>query len=146
MAGLEIGTTEAVTKAAIEIISKAHKQGWFDKLVSALRKKHRVVVLGATGIGKTAFLESLTETLPRAIESMNRTVFNEKRRIKISKDLFIFTDTPGHRMYTKRRLEAIKEVLKMEGGVEGIINVVSYGYHEASSVRLPAIGASAKAP
>lgn len=34
----------------------------------------------------------------------------------------------------------------MEGGVEGIINVVSYGYNEASSVMLPAIGASAKIP
>lgn len=73
MAGLEIGTSTAVAKAAIEVISKAHKQGWFDKLTSALRKKHRVLVLGATGAGKTAFLESLTETIPKAIESMNRT-------------------------------------------------------------------------
>lgn len=142
MAGLEIGTAKAVAEAAIDVISKAHKQGWLDRLTSALRKKHRVLVLGATGTGKTAFLESSTEVVPKAIELMNRTEFNEKYRIKISKELFIFTDTPGQRLHTRRRQEAMREVLKSKGGVAGIINLVSYGYHEASTVKLPAIKAS----
>lgn len=144
--GLEIGTAKAVAEAAIDVISKAHKQGWLDKLISALRNKHRVLVLGATGAGKTAFLESLTETIPKAIESMNRAQFNEKYRIKISKDLFIFTDTPGQHLHTRRRQEAFREVLKMKGGVAGIINVVSSGYHEASTVEFPTIKASTKVP
>jgi energy-coupling factor transporter ATP-binding protein EcfA2 len=90
MAGLEIATTKAVAEAALDLIDKARKQGWFDKLIDALRKKHRVLVLGATGTGKTVFLESLTEVVPKAIDMMNRTEFVEKYHIRISRQPFIF--------------------------------------------------------
>lgn len=139
MAGLEIGTAKAVAEAAIDVISKAHKQGWFDKLVSALRQKHRVLVLGATGTGKTAFLESLNEVVPKAINLLNRTEFVEQRRIKISKELFVFTDTPGQIIHADRRKKAIKEAMRVKGGIAGIINLAAYGYHESSPLKTVAL-------
>ena len=87
------GLTE--TKAAIELIKLARKQGWLDNLFSALRKKHRVLVLGTTGAGKTNLLASLTEAVPQAIDEINRTEFVKERALKIAKQPFIFIDTPG---------------------------------------------------
>lgn len=144
MAGLEIGTAKAVAEAAIELIGKAQKQGWLDNLVTALRRKPRILVLGATGTGKTAFVESLIDNVPKAIDPMNRTQFVEQYRIKISKEPFIFIDTPGQIRHARRRRQAIKEALNVQNGVAGIINVVSFGYHEASTVSRPAINAAGK--
>jgi energy-coupling factor transporter ATP-binding protein EcfA2 len=145
MAGIEMSTTAAAAKAALELVSVARKQGWFDKLISALRKKQRVLVLGATGTGKTAWLESLTETVPRAIDLLNRTQFIEKYHVKIAKNPFIFTDTPGQELHERRRREAIKQVIQTKGGIAGIINVVAYGYHEASGIAQPEIGRNGQA-
>jgi energy-coupling factor transporter ATP-binding protein EcfA2 len=118
----------AEATAALELINKAHKQGWLDRLITALRKKHRVVVLGSTGVGKTNFLTSLTEAIPVAVDIMNRTEIAKKHRVKIQKYPFIFVDTPGQERHKSRRLKAIRESLA--GGISGVVNVVSYGYHE----------------
>jgi energy-coupling factor transporter ATP-binding protein EcfA2 len=115
--------------AAIELVELAHKQGWFGKLLTALKTKHRVLVLGSTGSGKTLFLDSLSESIPKAIDLLSRTEFIEDRSLQIEKRPFIFIDTPGqvgHESLRKR------EILKaMKTGVAGVINVVSYGYHES---------------
>jgi energy-coupling factor transporter ATP-binding protein EcfA2 len=118
----------AETTAAIELIQTARKQGWLDSLVTALRKKHKIILLGSTGTGKTNFVTSLTETIPNAIDIMNRTAVAQKYRVKIQKQPFIFIDTPGQLMHKSRRLAAIRQA--MGSGISGIINVVSYGYHE----------------
>jgi energy-coupling factor transporter ATP-binding protein EcfA2 len=115
-------------KAAIDLIILAEKQGWLDRLTTALRKKHKVLILGSTGVGKTNFLESLTDLVPKAIEQMNRTEFAEKHSIKIAKQPFIFVDTPGQIEHQSRRIAAIRDA--MRGDIAGVINVVSYGYHE----------------
>lgn len=124
--------------AAIKLIHLAHKQGWLDKLVTAFRKKHRIIVLGTTGVGKTNFLESLTEIVPKAIDVMNRTEFSKKNHIKILKHPFIFIDTPGQEMHKSRRLAAIREA--MSNRISGVINVVSYGYHESRAIKKPTFG------
>ncbi len=124
---MPLGVEEAT--AAVKIITLAHKQGWLDKLISAARKKHKVMVLGASGVGKTNFLSSLTEAVPQAIDVMNRTEIAQKRRIKIAKYPFIFIDTPGQASHRSRRLRAIREA--MGAKIAGVINVVSYGYHES---------------
>lgn len=142
MVGLEIGTAKAVAEAAIDIISKAHKQGWLDRLASALRKKQHVLVLGATGTGKTVFLESLAEVVPRAIDLMNRTEFVEKHHIKISKRPFVFADTPGQIKHARERKSAIKEAIRIKGGIAGVINLVAYGYHESRAIKSPPIESS----
>ena len=118
----------AEAAAAVELINTARKQGWLDKLVMAVKKKHRVIVLGSTGVGKTNFLSSLTAVLPEAIDVMNRTQIAQKHRIQIKKEPFIFTDTPGQILHRSRRSEAAREAISR--GTTGIINVVSYGYHE----------------
>jgi len=144
MAGLEIGTTKAVAEAAFDLIDKARKQGWLDKLIDALRKKHRVLVLGATGGGKTAFLESLSEIVPKAIDLMNRTEFVERYHVRISKQPFIFTDTPGQIHHKARRVAAIKDAMTEKSGIAGVINVVSYGYNESRAVAKPEIKSNGK--
>ncbi len=123
---MNIGATEA--KIAIKIFELAVKQGWLDKLLTAFRKKHTILILGSTGAGKTNFLQSLTELTPKAIEHMNRTEIAQKHSIKIKKQPFIFVDVPGQSLHSTRRIRAIRET--MSRGLSGIINVVSYGYHE----------------
>jgi energy-coupling factor transporter ATP-binding protein EcfA2 len=117
MAGLEIGTTKAVASAAIALINKAHKQGWFNKLVTALRKKQRVLVLGATGTGKTAFLESLNDVVQKAIHQMKRTEFAQKYSVRIAKEPFLFTDAPGQIVHAARRKAAIQKSSKRRVGL-----------------------------
>ncbi len=126
----EVGVSAAV--AAIELVQLAHKQGWFDRLITALRKKHRVLVLGPTGTGKTLFLKSLTEAVPEAIDLMSRTEFVDAKHIRISKQPFVFIDTPGQTLHRSRRIQAIRE--EMKNDIAGVINVVSYGYHESRAV------------
>lgn len=127
-----VGIPEAL--AAIELVQLAHKQGWFDRLLTALRTKHRVLVLGPTGTGKTLFINSLTEAIPEAIDLMSRTEFVERKHIKITKHPFIFVDTPGQAHHRPRRIQAIRE--EMKEGIAGIINVVSFGYHESRAVSI----------
>ena len=65
--------TGSEIKPIADMLVLAQKQGWLDKLKMALRKKHKILVLGSTGAGKTNFLASLTETMPKAIDLMSRT-------------------------------------------------------------------------
>jgi ABC-type molybdenum transport system ATPase subunit/photorepair protein PhrA len=118
----------AETAAAIELINTARKQGWLDALLTAVRKKHKIILLGSTGTGKTNFLSSLTESVPKAVDIMNRTEIAKKHRLKIQKYPFVFVDTPGQALHESRRLKAIREALA--SGISGVVNVVSYGYHE----------------
>ena len=140
MAVIETGTAIE----AVKFLKEAYDAGWFDKLLIHLKKKHRVLVLGATGAGKTAFLKSLKSVLPETIDVMNRTEFNEKHEVTLSQRPFIFKDTPGQIHHAPRRLEAIKEAMKLRGGIAGIINVVSYGYHESRVMPKPQITADGK--
>lgn len=118
----------AIAKGIIETIKIAEKQGFLDQLLNIFRKKHRIIVLGSTGVGKSNLIKSLTEETPKAIETLNRTQFAKDHKIKISKNPFIFIDTPGEIEHKARREEVIRKAMKQE--VSGIINVVAYGYHE----------------
>jgi len=133
------GVAEA--EAAIELLKLAHKQGWLDRLLTALRKKHNILVLGCSGAGKTAFLESLTATIPTAIDRMNRTEFAQKHAIRIAKLPFVFVDTPGQKLHSSRRLSAVREAMKQP--IAGVINIVSYGYHESRVGKDAAVSAGA---
>lgn len=144
MAGLGGGLI--VADAAAKFLEKAYKEGWLDKIIARLKKKHRVLVLGVTGTGKTAFLESLNEVVPKAIDVMNRTEFAEKHRARFSKQTFLFTDTPGQIHHAPRRIQAIKDAMKVKGGIAGVINLVSYGYHESRAVAKPEIKENGKVP
>jgi GTP1/Obg family GTP-binding protein len=119
-------------KAAMQLLQLAHKQGWLDKLITAFRKKHKILVLGSTGVGKTNFLHSLSTLMPEAIHYMSRTEFVQKHQIKIAKELFQFQDTPGEIGKATRRLKAVREA--MATPIAGVINLVAFGYHEQRNV------------
>jgi energy-coupling factor transporter ATP-binding protein EcfA2 len=125
-----IGLPEA--KATLAMLQLAHKQGWLDKALYAFRKKHKVLVLGSTGVGKTNLLQSLTTLTPEVIHYMNRTEFAQKHQIRIAKEPFQFHDTPGEIGKASRRTRVIREALAAP--IAGVINVVSYGYHEQRNV------------
>jgi 50S ribosome-binding GTPase len=124
---MEVGTAAS---AAIKVLETAQKQGWFDLLLDIFKKKHHIVVFGSTGVGKTNLIQSLTQEAVKAIDVLDRTEIVEHHRIKIAKEPFVFIDTPGQEEHKSKRMEAIRKALGMEGGISGIINVVSYGYHE----------------
>ncbi len=111
-----------------ELVKLAKKQGWQDRLLNVFRKQHKILLLGSTGVGKTNMLQSLTELVPVAIDYLSRTEFARKHHGKISRQPFIFIDTPGQVLHRSRRGEEIRNAMK--DGIDGVINVVCYGYHE----------------
>ena len=132
--GGNLAIVETGAGVAFKVLETAHKQGWLDKIIDAFKRKHRVLVLGSTGVGKTNFLQSLTSLTAPAIDYMKRTEFSREHGIKIGKSPFIFIDTPGELGKQPRRKKAIREALS--GEISGVINVVSYGYHEYRSSHL----------
>ncbi len=115
-------------KSGEKLFDLAEKQGWVDRLLAMFKKKHRILVRGSTGTGKTNLLASLTQAMPEAIAAMNRTEFATRHRINLSGTPFVFVDTPGQVGHGSRRLGAIRE--EMANGLSGVINVVAYGYHD----------------
>lgn len=109
------------------IYAIAKEQGWIDALRDFLRKKRRVLVLGSSGVGKTALIQSLMGNKPVPIHHADRTVASYKVRIDLAGTPFILTDTPGQEAHRRERAKAI---VSSVGALDAIINVVSYGYHE----------------
>jgi hypothetical protein len=103
--------------------------GLWKKLLTRFRKSRRVLVLGASGAGKTQFVESLTNPTAPPRTRTQRTVSVQKRKLIVEDDPFVLVDTPGQMLDEAKRKRAIDEVIR--GRFEGIINVVCYGYHEA---------------
>ncbi|MGC2236758.1 MAG: GTPase [Pyrinomonadaceae bacterium] len=114
---------------AISLAKQAKELGLLEKLINVFKKKHKILVLGATGVGKTQLLSSLITEIPEAINNMNRSEFVDDIQLKISKNIFIFVDTPGQEQHKPKRMKATGEAMKH--GIEGIINITAYGYHES---------------
>jgi hypothetical protein len=115
-------------KLAVEAVKFGVRRGWFRRLTDAFRKKHRVFVLGSTGAGKTNFLLSLRKESPTAISHLDRTEFVMSHTLDIGGNLFAFVDTSGQPGQESRRSQAIRSMPRLK--TTGVINVVSYGYHE----------------
>jgi hypothetical protein len=95
-------------------------------------KQHTIILLGASGTGKTAFcrrLRGLAAFVPR--EMRTRVSEAHTGRLKGGFKLKIL-ETPGQPIepFCIHRRETISRATK-EANL-GIINVVSYGYHEGS--------------
>ena len=109
---LSTGAEEvAAAKAAIAILQMANQQGWLDKLKDLFRAKHRVLILGSTGVGKTNFIKSLRSLVPQAIDHLIRTEWATSQRLQLAGSIFDLTDTPGQDAYRPRRLEAVTNVV-----------------------------------
>lgn len=106
----------------------AHKAGLFKKLVALLKSRRKILVLGASGVGKSEFINSIKKEIIKAIPREERTVWTDNVKLIIDNLPFLFIDTPGHIEYKDERMNAIEDALL--NGVTGIINVVCDGYHE----------------
>lgn len=124
---------EELVTIGVEAFKAAERSGLLQKLRDALRRKHRILVLGSTGAGKTQFLRSITDVFTPALSQAARTEFAKTHQLEINKELFHFVDTPGPEGHKSRRLKALRDTISK--GLDGVINIVSYGYHEYGEVR-----------
>lgn len=94
------------------------------KLKLLFRKKRQIILFGNSGAGKSQFVYSLKQSI--LIPDRNLST----NRVKLDFDEFPvkFIDTPGHSESKSFRRKEVEEIIK--NGVEGIINIVSYGYEE----------------
>jgi hypothetical protein len=134
--------TSIATKVAVEVVKAAVEAGLLERMVDAFRTKHRVLVLGASGVGKTNLQSSLTREAAEAIDHLSRTEVVDRTHIRIRKKPFIFTDTPGQDHHESRRKAAIRE--EMAKGKVGILNVVAFGFHEGTGNKSDAIDRNGK--
>lgn len=95
-----------------------------------MRRKKTILVLGASGAGKTQLINSLQNPLSETLSTLQRTVAVQKRKATIGEQRFVFSDTPGQIYDEAKRKVAITEAIRSR--VEGVLNVVSFGYHEAA--------------
>jgi hypothetical protein len=112
----------------VELLKIAKREGWLRYPIDLVRRKHRVLLLGSTGAGKTQFLKSIPEIVSQPIPQAARTEFSSVGRFEINGALFDLIDTPGQLEHRPRRDEAVKGAIRRR--LKGVINFVSYGYHE----------------
>lgn len=135
---MEPNVAAAVGKVAINTAMNAaviaHKQGWLDQLIDFFKRKHFILLLGSTGVGKSSVLKSLiNETMDALIRSPSTSDI-DRQSIRINKEPVIIYDTPGQDCHESKREEIIRDVLADRIKLSGIINVVAYGYHERLGV------------
>ena len=107
------------------------KTGAYEKVLNWLKRKSAtdVLIVGASGAGKSSYLASLKGE-KSIIRRDLRTDQVRKTEGKISSSYFQFWDTPGEQEHQPKREVAYKELGRLKE--IGIINVVSYGYHEGT--------------
>lgn len=95
------------------------------------RRRIKVLVYGDSGVGKTQFLNTLTGNnayLPQ------RTRMIQKHRLTLSSGRVIdFMDTPGHQTNIRIRNNALDDMTR--GKIDGIINIVDYGYQDSDELQ-----------
>jgi ethanolamine utilization protein EutP (predicted NTPase) len=114
----------------VTLLKEAQKQGLLKRLLAALKKKPRILLLGCTGTGKTNLLNSLIRSDTTAIRREDRTLYTEAKNLLVKDKLYRFIDTTGDLLRKDDRVQAMREAMAARGGIAGIINVVCYGYHE----------------
>lgn len=128
------------------LLKEAKSQGLLTKLKTLLKRKPRVLVLGCTGAGKTNFLNALVQPQPGPIPKESRTRYTEAKDLLVSTNAYRFVDTPGDTERKDDRIQAIREAMSAKGGISGVINVVSYGYHEYDLPAAQAVAAGEARP
>lgn len=123
-------------KVLKEIYETAERRGLVDRVLDTFRRKHRVLVLGESGTGKTQLITSLNQLMPQALDRINdRTEVSETYRLQLNDNLFEFIDTPGEKREVV--LQTVRESLQQ--GVNGVLDVVCYGYHEGRGTMSDAV-------
>lgn len=128
MAGAEI--IEAL-KYAPPVIKTLKELGAFDAVIRFLsrQKQYHVLLLGVSGTGKTTMVDHMFGKSSK-ISGEFRTAKSASYLGKIDTKRIEFLDTPGqyNEPYRGERKEAIRRA--SANSPIGVINVVSYGYHE----------------
>ena len=122
-------------KAVVDAYNIAEREGWIKNFLDVFRKKHRVLVLGSSGAGKTQLIRSLTSLVPELVTVLQRTQFVEKNKLEVNNELFEFIEAPGEIAKFEIRGSAIKDARDNAHGL--ILNVVADGYHEYSEANIP---------
>lgn len=92
-----------------------------------------VILYGASGVGKSEFCRSLLGE-PVSLNDAPRTLIYKKQNLVLPDGHKIrLYDLPGHNSYKINRKEAIDKISRQKS--YGIINVVSYGYHEVPEAK-----------
>jgi hypothetical protein len=120
--------TETTIMIAKSLWEYAKKEGFIDAAKLWFSEKSTILVLGASGVGKTLLVRSLVDDNPMPISKDDRTGSPNAETVIIESVPFVITDTPGQSLQESIRREEIRKAMK--SGVTGIINVVCYGYHE----------------
>lgn len=136
-------TIKTAVKTGSELYTLANELGLIGKLKAYFRDKNHIVVLGSTGCGKSQFIQSLSEVVTAPIHNTDRTEYNTASKLDFSgASLINFVDTPGQIGHQSRRMDAVKEGITR---ADGIINVVSYGFHEYDTGSKSALNATGTA-
>jgi hypothetical protein len=118
------------------------KQGVWDGVRDwlASRKPQDILMLGASGAGKTSCFKSIrglnpyvprTDRSDKVSEAKGKIEKNDSSATDRSeKATFRLIDTPGHEDHTDKRRNVFLKVYNRRP--LGILNVVSYGYHEGT--------------
>lgn len=125
-------------KTAYTVYEIAKKEGAVRRAVNFFKKRRKILVLGASGAGKTQFVKSLAARISAEIPRENRTQKPVQYLYEVSQTPYAFVDTPGESAHSHQRHPEI--VKAMKGQYDGIINVVSYGYHEGDRDPSDAVG------
>ncbi|MDI9366617.1 MAG: GTPase domain-containing protein [Flavobacterium sp.] len=121
---LSWGAIFSAAKAGHAIIDEKKRNVFIKKLNLLFRSNRKIVVFGLSGAGKSQFINCLKKNLIIA----ERTDTTEKIKFELDKFPIQFIDTPGQAGRHYPRKEELTKILK--NGVEGIVNVISYGYEE----------------
>ena len=99
------------------------------KVIEALAKRHKILLLGASGAGKTQFCDSIFDPSAVARATNDRTNAAIDRKGKAARKSLLLTDTPGEKeKHQAKRGRALRKAI--QGRLDGIINVTCFGYHE----------------
>jgi len=93
-------------------VTAATKKRLFDQLVTLVRRRRKILVLGASGVGKTQLVRSLKEDMIDSIPASERTQFSERTKIIFDNLPFFFIDTPGHVHYARAPKRAVQSAIK----------------------------------
>lgn len=96
------------------------------------KRNIKVAVYGASGVGKSQFLNTITNTYQ--FSTVRTRKLTKRELVLKSGRKIVFIDTPGHQSIKMVREKVISDIYK--GKLDGIINVVNYGYNDGEDLEI----------